>query len=304
MKERPRREFLKISALLGGATILGSLFPVRLFGAVKASDKVPLSGHVWVYASQFPPDWDCTPILEEVFSDFKDAGLEGIELMESNLRHENIVAIAGALVKKYGVPITGTSYNGDMWDRKKHKEIMEDVELVVSRLHQLNGKTFGITVGDAGRIKTEAELDDQAELLGKIITVCKQYNVQPNLHNHTFEVENDLHDFKGTIERVPELKLGPDINWLIRGGVDPVWFINTYGDRMVYLHIRDQDINGEWTKVVGEGITDFPAIAAALRKANFNGRAAIELAFEQPPKGPVSEEWKCSRGYVKEVFGW
>ena len=298
-----RRKFLKNSACLGGAALLGNFFPASLFGA-SSSKSVPLSGHVWVYSSKFPPHWDCTPILEQVFADFKAAGLEGIELMESNLRNDNFVPLAERLIEKYDIPITGTSYNGDMWDRNRHKEILEDVELVVERLHQLNGSTFGITVGNAERVKTEAELDAQAEILKAIMAICKKYDIEPNLHNHTFEVENDLHDFKGTISRVPDLKLGPDINWLIRGGVDPVWFINTYGDRMVYLHIRDQYANGQWTRAVGEGVTDFPAIAKALRKVDFKGRAAIELAFEQPPEGPVTEEWKRSRNYVKEIFGW
>lgn len=263
-----------------------------------------MSGHVWVYSSQFPPNWDCTPILEEVFSDFQAAGLEGMELMESNLRHDNIVDLAGSLSAKYGIPVTGTSYYGDMWNKDRHQEILEDAEQVLERLHLLNGSTFGITVGDANRLKTETELDAQADLMKKIMLICEKNKIQPNLHNHTFEVENDLHDFKGTIERVPDLKLGPDINWLIRGGVDPVWFINTYGDRIVYLHLRDQDTNGKWTRALGDGVTDFPAIADALEKNNFNGRAAIELAFEEPPKGSVREEWVCSRAYVKETFGW
>jgi sugar phosphate isomerase/epimerase len=174
----------------------------------------------------------------------------------------------------------------------------------LERLHLLGGSTFGITVGDAGHVKTEEELDAQAVLLKKILKVCDRNSIQANLHNHTFEVENELHDWKGILERVPEIKLCPDINWLIRGGVDPVWFIDTYGDRMVYMHIRDQDAIGEWTRAVGEGVTDFPAIAEALQRVNFKGRAAIELAFEEPWENSVKEEWKKSRKYVEDVFGW
>lgn len=304
MRFPTRRKFLKTSLCIGGTVFVGSILPTALWSKPFSSNQIPLSGHVWVYSSQFPPNWDCTPILEEVFSDFQAAGLEGMELMESNLRHDYIVDLAGSLSTKYGIPVTGTSYYGDMWNKDHHQEILEDAEQVLERLHLLNGSTFGITVGDANRLKTEAELDAQADLLKKIMQICKKNEIQPNLHNHTFEVENDLHDFKGTIERVPDLKLGPDINWLVRGGVDPVWFINTYGDRIVYLHLRDQDANGKWTRSVGDGVTDFPAIAEALKKINFNGRAAIELAFEEPPKGSVREEWVCSRDYVKEIFGW
>lgn len=302
MSHYSRRKFLKTSACLTGSAVLGSFLPDNLFGT--SGSEVSLSGHLWVYASKFPPDWDCTPILEQVFKDFRIAGLEGVEVMESNLRHDDVVTRVGDLIQKYDLPVTGSSYYGDMWNRKEHQRILDDVEVVVERLGKLGGSTFGVTVGDAGRMKTEAELDAQADILKKVIRICEKHGIEPNMHNHTYEVENDLHDLKGTLARVPDIKLGPDLNWLIRGGVDPVWFINEYGDRMVYLHIRDQDSDGNWTKTVGEGVTDFHAIARALEDAGFKGRAAVELAFEEPPDEPVQQYWKESREYVKKVFGW
>jgi sugar phosphate isomerase/epimerase len=299
-----RRKFVKASAGIAGSFVLANLLTATQAGAEVFNSKVPLSGHLWVYASLYPPNWDCTPILDQVFGDFKAAGIQGVEMMEIHLRHHDAVARLGDLIQKHGIPVTGTSYNGAMWDASKKQQILEDAELVVERLHKLGGSTFGITVGDAKRKKTEEELDVQGAVLQNILKICDKYKVQPNLHNHTFELKDGLHDFKGTIERVPDLKLGPDLNWLVRGGVDPVWFINTYGHKMVYLHIRDQDKDGKWTKVVGEGVTDFPAIAKALQKANFKGRAAIELAFEQTPNLPIRQEWVKSRQYVKKVFGW
>ncbi len=115
---------------------------------------------------------------------------------------------------------------------------------------------------------------------------------------------NDLHDLKGTLKRIPGIKLGPDLNWLVRGGVDPAWFIKTYGHQMVYMHIRDQKEDGKWTEAVGEGVIDFPAIARALKEINYKGRAAVELAFDDPPVRPVREDWKLSREYVRKIFGW
>ena len=75
---------------------------------------------------------------------------------------------------------------------------------------------------------------------------------------------------------------------------------------MVYMHIRDQYKDGKWTEYVGQGVTDFPAIAAALRSVNFRGRAAIELAYEHGfvPKSPLAEDWKLSNDYVRKTFGW
>jgi sugar phosphate isomerase/epimerase len=263
-----------------------------------------LDAHLWVYASRFPPDWDGTPALEEAFSDLKYAGFSGIEIMESIIRHEGSVERLKTLSEKYSLPVRGTSYYGDMWRKGEKQKILEDVEMVVEKLHAAGGTMIGITVGDAHRIKTDDELDTQAGLLKKLMIICSKNNVAPNLHNHTFEVAHDLHDFKGTIERVPEIKLGPDLNWLIRGGVDPVEFIKTYGHKIVYMHIRDQDANGKWTEAVGEGVTDFSAIARALKEINYTGKAAVELAFEGQPANPVRQNWKTSRDYVKKVFGW
>lgn len=268
------------------------------------ANKIPVYAHLWVYASRYPPNWDCTPILDEVFSDLKYSGIQGVELMEIILKTDGSVTRLKELIQKYSLPVVGTSYNANMWMRSKHSEILEDIELVTERLHAVGGTMMGITVGDARRKKTEEELDAQAEILKKILITCKKNKIQPNLHNHTFEVVDHMHDLKGTIARVPELRLGPDLNWLVRGGVDPVSFIKTYGHKMVYMHIRDQDADGKWTEAVGEGVMNFPAIARALKDINYKGKAAIELAFDKPAVNPVREDWKKSRQYVKKVFGW
>lgn len=297
-----RRHFIQTTAALSGALLL----PDILFSQMEKTGKpvIPVYAHLWVYASRFPPDWDCTPIMNEVFSELKWAGLQGVEVMEIHLRQEGAVERFNELVQKHALPVTGTSYYGDMWNKEEHARILDDLEMVTERLQAVGGKMMGLTVGDAKRVKTEKELDDQADLLKQVLHICARRGIEPNLHNHTFEVTNNLHDLKGIISRVPELKLGPDLNWLVRGGVDPVWFIKTYGERIVYLHIRDQYANGKWTEAVGEGATNFTAIAKALKEINYKGKAAIELAFDGPPVRPVRESWKKSRNYVRDVFGW
>lgn len=294
-----RRNFIKATSVFTSGMLL-----THANQDLFIQNNVPVYAHLWVYASKYPPDWDCTPILDNVFSDLKYAGIAGVELMEVLLRHNDAVARFTDLINKYNLPVTGTSYNADMWDKDQQQKILEDIELVTERLHTIGGTMIGLTVGDAGHIKTEDELDAQAEILKKILVVCDKNKINPNLHNHTFEVKNDLHDLKGTLKRIPDIKLGPDLNWLIRAGVDPVWFIKTYADKIVYMHIRDQYANGRWTEYVGEGVTDFPAIAKTLKENNYHGKAAIELAFDDPPKNAVKEDWKISREYVGKVFGW
>lgn len=297
-----RRSFLKNTAAAAGAALL----PAALNASTvqKASASIPLYAHLWVYASRFPPDWNAGPILDEAFSEIKKAGFAGIELMEVNLRADDSVDKLGKLIQKHGLPVSGTSYNADMWNRERHDAILQDVVLVTGRLQELGAKTLGISVGDAGRKKTDAELDTQAATLSEILNICAKRNIVPNLHNHTYEVRDNMHDLRETLLRVPDLKLGPDLNWLVRGGVDPVAFINQYGPRMVYMHLRDQRADGKWSEALGDGVTDFAAIAKALKKVNFNGMAAVELAYDTPVVRTTAENWQRSRAFVQRVFGW
>lgn len=275
---------------------------------INTIQNVPINAHLWVYASKFPPNWDCTPILETVFSDLSYAGISGLELMEGQLRHNDSVERINGLIKKHQLPVSGSSYGVgfNMWDKSQHKAIMEDIKIVVPRLGEVGGKTFGISVGGKDGIKTEAELDAQADLLKKIRVICKDNGIVANLHNHTYEVENNMHDLKGSLARIPDFKLGPDLNWLIRAGVDPVDFITTYGKQIEYLHIRDQYNDGTWTEYVGQGDTDFKAIAAALKAQGFSGQVAIELAFPNDftPINELKQDWKMSREFIQKTFGW
>lgn len=297
-----RRAFLKTSTLFFGSNLMDA-------DAMKAflnyrKQEVKVSAHLWVYASRYPPTWDCTPILEQVFSEIKNARYDGLEIMDINLSHDDAVERISTLAGNYKLPVTGCSFGGDMWNREKHNEIYERADLTTDRLSQLSGKTFGISVGNARRKKTEEELDAQASILTRIFSLCEQRKIIPNLHNHTYEVENDLHDLKGTLERLPDAKLGPDLNWLIRGGVDPVWFINTYRNQIVYMHLRDQKVNGRWAEAMGEGVTDFESISQAANNLQSLDRIAVELAFDDPATRPVEESWKISRKFVKKTFGW
>ena len=271
---------------------------------VRSERRVYVGGHPWVYAAT-QPNHDIYPVLGQIFADMSYAGLDGIELMHTALRYPDAVERIAALSNEHNLSVIGTSFGGAMWDRKQHETVFEDARLVVTRLAELGGRTLGASVGRAPQTKTDAQLDAQAELLRRIMNLCRDNDVTLNLHNHTYEVEDDMHDLTGTLTRIPEAKLGPDLNWLVRGGVNPVKFIEAYGDRIVFLHIRDENADGTWSEAVGEGDMDYVAIDRALRAAGFSGDAVIELAHEHnfKPTRPLRDSLRMSRVYVRETLG-
>lgn len=296
-----RRRFLG-SAMAAAAAAAGAR---SLLAASDTKSKVLVGAHPWVYAAT-QPRYDITPVLPAIFADMQYAGLDGIELMHTALRPANAVERIGELSRKHRLPVIGSSFGGAMWDRKQHGEILEDAELVITRLANLGGRTLGISVGQAPKRKTPEQLDAQADLLRKIMALGKTHGVTPNLHNHTYEVVDNLHDLKGTLARIPDVKLGPDLNWLVRGGVDPVAFIRQYGKQIVFVHLRDQKADGRWSEAMGEGDMDYAAIGRALHEIGFAGNAVIELAHERSfqPTRPLRESLKISRAYVRKVCGY
>jgi len=302
-----RRSFLKLAsaatAVVGGAGPLASLLTGE--STLGKKKKVVVAGHPWVYAAPLP-GYDITPVLEQVFSDMSYAGIEAIELMHEALRHPDSVERIGTLSHKYRLPVLGASFGADLWDRSKHVATMDYAETIIARIQQLGGRTLGTSVGKAPQKKTPEQLDAQAEILRKIISFGNQHGVVLNLHNHTYEVEDNEYDLNGTLARIPDVKLGPDLNWLVRAGVDPVDFIRRHSTHIVFMHLRDQKADGSWSEAMGQGITDFAAVGKELHKMGYSGDMAIELAHEKnfARTRPLRESLKMSREYVRRMMGY
>jgi len=264
-----------------------------------------VGAHPWVYAAPLP-GFDITPVLDRIFADLSYAGVDGVELMDTALRHADVVPRVRDLSRRYSLAVIGASYQAPMWNREKHAEIIEDARAVIGRIAEVGGRTLGTSVGDARRKKTAAELDAQTEMLRKLTEICVANGVILNLHNRIYEVQDDEYDLRGTLTRIPDAKLGPDIDWLVGAKVEPVSFIHRYGGRIVYAHLRDRKADGVWPEAMGEGVIDYAAIGRALREVNFSGTLAIELAHPAgfKPTRPLRESFKLSREYVRRVMGY
>lgn len=95
-------------------------------------------------------------------------------------------------------------------------------------------------------------------------------------HNHHWEfiplpggeIAMDL-----LLEHAPSIEWEADIAWIVRGGGDPLKWIERYGDRITAAHVKDIAPEGEcadedgWADV-GHGTLDWTGIMAALRKGD------------------------------------
>ncbi len=308
-----RRRFLHAS--LSAATCAGLLSASRLSIALdtgtkskadeKSARKINVGMHVWVYAKH-QPDYDVYGILSDIWADVKYAGLDGIELMEQPLRRQDKTREIAELIEAHRLPLIGTSYGANFWDKAESNRIYDDLANILTNMQVLSARTIGVSVGKPqNRDKTEQEFDAQADLIQRTQALALEHGVVLNLHNHTYEVEKQLFDLKNTLKRIPDIPLGPDINWLVRAGVEPNAFLKQYQDNIVFLHLRDQHASGAWAESIGEGDTDFTKLGHTLDAINFKGDAIIELAHEDgfTPTRPIKESLKMSRAHIRNTLG-
>jgi sugar phosphate isomerase/epimerase len=271
--------------------------------AAEKKPRVRVGAHLWVFAAK-QSGYDPTPVLDQVFAEIGKAGVDGLELMNHVLLHDGAVERIKELSKRNRLPVIGSSWSANLWDRAQQVQALAQVQTVVERLHAVGGRTLGISVGDARRKKTEAEFDAQADALRRIMKLCADNAIVPNLHNHVYEVRDGEHDLNGTLARIPDIKLGPDLGWLFRAKIEPVDFIRRRGRQMVFAHLRNEKVDGKWPEDLTEGVIDYAAIGQALRAVEFRGDLMIELAHESTfqPTRPFGDSFRLSRDYVRRVM--
>lgn len=93
-------------------------------------------------------------------------------------------------------------------------------------------------------------------------------------HNHDFEfraLADGSIPMQTILEAAPDIDWEADIAWIVRGGADPLDWIERHGQRITAAHVKDIAPEGEcpdedgWSDV-GHGTMDWAALTAALRQ--------------------------------------
>ncbi|MGI9402569.1 MAG: sugar phosphate isomerase/epimerase family protein [Rhizobiaceae bacterium] len=92
-------------------------------------------------------------------------------------------------------------------------------------------------------------------------------------HNHDFEFQS-LNDGSLPIEAIfeggPELSWEADIAWIVRGGADPLYWIERLGNHISAVHLKDiakadENLDEDGWSDVGYGTMDWPGLLDSLK---------------------------------------
>ena len=154
-------------------------------------------------------------------------------------------------------------------------------------LHEAGGKYLQVMGTFHKGPFTPADIRREGELLNEIAKRVADFGIQTGYHNHM----NSLGQTPAQVDAIMQdtdpryVKLELDVAHYFQGGGDPAAAIHKYGNRLLFLHLKDVEPaatrSGYQFTELGQGKVNFPAIFQALHDVHFRGWGIVELDDER-----------------------
>jgi len=260
-----------------------------------------LGCHVYVFSEY---GYDQAAQLDEVWDMVADCSYPAIEIHAPMLERPDWYEAIMAAQERTGLQTIGGSNGGNLTDAAGWDALRRKMDEYTQKLARLGNVKCGFTAtGVRAAERTDEQSAQVVRAWTELAQMCRARGVQLNYHTHG----EPIADVQFVIDHVPAelLPLGPDLDWLRFGGIDPEAFLRAHADRLVMLHVRDYHLGGSRTFALGEGDADYPHLKTVLEQIGFAGDFVVELAT--PPGVPrdrdLREILRTSRAHVRETVG-
>lgn len=182
-------------------------------------------------------------------------------------------------------------------------EFEEDFSEAMSLVKTLGmSRVFAPYLEENERPATTAGYRELARRLNAVAVKCAERGVSFGWHNHDFEfvaladggVPMDI-----LLDNAPDLVWECDLAWIVRGGRDPLEYIERYGDRLAAVHVKDIAPDGEaededgWSDL-GAGTLDWARYLRACRQVSDDLFYVLE---HDKPRDPVGYATRSARAF-------
>jgi inosose dehydratase len=155
--------------------------------------------------------------------------------------------------------------------------------------------------------------DSHDDEQGKVARAVRLYNevarrgrdrgvvaaVHPHSHHTSLVLTGNQYDALLAATADSGLMFNPDTGYMLRGGMDPVDFFRRHRGRIVHVHLKDVDAQGNW-KPLGQGVCDFPSLVKLLRETGYQGWLISEEESALVRKD-LSGAMAANRGYLRSL---
>lgn len=220
---------------------------------------------------------------EQALHDISGAGYQGFELFDGNLmeyagQEENLRRLMEQLRLELVAVYSGANFI--------YPEILEEELGKIERAaHLAAGLAATHLVVGGGAVRATGTEERDYRLLGegleRVVQLAAQAGLIASFHPHLGTCAESPEQVKQVFEHT-SIGFCPDTAHLEAGGGDPADLIETFGDRLRYVHLKDY-ADGAFLPL-GQGQQDFSRILAALEALRYDGWITVELdSYEGSP---------------------
>jgi inosose dehydratase len=291
--------------------------------------KIQLSNAPCSWGIEFA-DNPSNPSWEIVLSEISQAGYKATELGPLGYMPTD-KAVLSAKLEDYGLGIIAGTIFKHLHDPKQRAEILEYTHATCKLLQAQNAKYVVVIdhvssprTDQAGQVETAYRLPDDTwnEMMitiRELALVCREYGIIPVLHPHagTFIEYRDEVD-RAMAELDKDLvSLCVDTGHCIYAGINPAELIETYQDRVEYIHFKDINLevhqhttanNVDFYTAIGNGVfcplgqgcVDFSQVKQTLEKISYEGWITVEQDVDPNKDNSSLENAKESLNFINE----
>ena len=316
-----RREFLlKIAA--GGAAVMTA--PSFLYEKLCASELLYPPMDLSYFDTPISPapseiHIGCAAITwngqdRQAIEDIAALGFPGIQLRANAVKEFGNPAELRELLERHQLRMVALSSGNLRIDPAVETEEIAKHTAHAKFVHEVGGLYLQmIDERPKGRAITAEDYRRLGHLLTEIGKQTADLGVSLGYHNHM-----------GTLGETPEgvdqilhasdpryVKLELDIAHYLQGGGNPAKAIETYADRLLFLHLKDVETthngansNPSYRFVeLGRGRMDLPAVFDSLHKVKFRGWAIVELDAVPDATRTPKDSAAISKEYLEKKLG-
>jgi inosose dehydratase len=221
--------------------------------------------------------------IETIFKDVSSLGFSGLELFSWQIEGMEANGGLAPLVEKYKLPLV-SSYTGmNLTDAARRQDVVA-AAVATAKIVKKNGGKI-IVVGPNGVPRASYVFaDHKADIVATLNDAAKaivDVGLTPVLHQHTGTCIESREETYAIMQAVDtrNLKFGPDIGQLQKGGSDPVQVVKDFLPLIHHLHLKDYVGGAEYVGYcpLGQGKVNIPAILDILDGKSMNGMIMVEL---------------------------
>lgn len=245
--------------------------------------------------------------LDDCLTEVAAAGYEGVEgWCDLHFGDDAAAERTAATVRRHGLRMCSAYGGGCLHDPARAQGTIASVLAAADRARRFDLGFRGVSFNPEAVRKSDAQLAVQCANLERLGAALAERGLFLGIHNHTPEIREEARELRAALRDTDPALVGLclDVEWVRRGGLDPLALLEECRDRVRTLHLR-QSHDGVWAEDFGDGDIDYRRVDAILRQAGFDGWLIMENSHEEATHAarPLAQVQQTSREYVRAVFG-